>query len=931
MNGRLKKNGNTKFSIVPTTLPHGCITVHSMQDSDCCAFHCGKFTGHKSNCTTSSDSNNYNVKEVHYLRQDDHIIDHCWTSIVIPFYSVTNDQSNNKKTDFVFSVLAVLTRISSFQNDEKRAANETIAKTQNDDEDINFRKSGYSKPETQSHYGSVVSIYCRLNPNDEAYFLTDSGNKFMLIKEIKFRSFPYSLELNSKALIVAGPSGAEIYSLRRILFESTSFLQTWSDLEMRPLAIFESKQDSGNFSDDKDSSQNENDRKYDLNSKEKDCYKLVNNKLHLMVSFPIHAVKICSPFMAAASGGQIGVWNINTIIFYLENEIMDNETACDDSHKKNGVNRKLKDIKTAFWSTFVERCQERINCIDFTPTYLALSCWDGTAFVFYPERELKTENYNANYVEKYLERCAIDKSAGPTHESIFRQTSSWVQYNPMKSSPFNKFISSSIAKADTNKVTYSIPEWEISPLKGTDRQKTENTPTFLSISDFFNIRLQVYPLHYYFDDLSWITNHFLAISTPGSSIIRCFDLKTGRRCYDLNNSNNLNISDLLVDGEIVSKKKMKPRIFPNLFHMFTENVLGGNVDGMISKSFDPLKMNQIYWLDHENTIHNRIWPHWCPSEVDRRNSFRNLLHCKEIFVTHIRFADISLVQSKIRYDLDALLLFYRKENIWKLNLRKPNSTNEYNQTKYVIEGLPLPFLTDDDVMDLIIRSNKCSQKNYNNYMIKNADESSCSAIAFEGYLGFVIPSIQSIYLHHLDTNEWRILHIDDQPKTNEKKFTDKLANQPNEIIADSNSIFSPKLMKIWFLGSHIIVIVSFSPNNHISLQCMQATIWNISHCSPIFIGSKKMMFPDNFDLNDDIQALHRKLFDSIQVHLYDNSSTPYLIFFCQHLSMIRGNNQKKDFGTIISWNLKWNDPHSNNIKPKKNDIESLLHSEASMS
>ena len=530
MNNRMQRKDDSSFSVAPVSLPSGCITVH--------------YTILSQN-PTSNSLKQYNLLEILCPRQDHHIVDHHWTTTT--FTSIMNQGEINSEKRF--TVLAVLGRI--------KIKGESEQKQGIEDGKI------MSTKENKSHVGSVVSIYCREDSNHKTADKTQepepkpcqsdtesSNNKtlnmssqnYILLHEIKIHAFPYSLALSPNALVVSSTYGAEVYSLRRLLFDSPRFQMEWTTI-VSFKALHCNPPVLGN--DDPSFLK----WKWEQNRKQR----LVNNKIHLMVSFPIHAMSIYSPFLAAASGDRIGVWNLDQIVSYLENTEIElaasNEKIEKVNSSKSGHTKKDKndegqkseeksttthkdfqnkkitfsgtlsnlsedDVRAAVWSAKVDKCLERITFIDFKQTYLAFCCWDGTAFVFYPSQE-NNETTNQN---KYPE---------PSYNQalVFQDVSSWTQYSPFGSS--------------------FTPEWEVPPLEGEDRQKTNNTPIFLSISSFSMFG----PNSSFYDEKDWMSANLMVVSTPGSSIIRCFDLNTGSRCQNIGHKQDLGHDGSFIDGE----------------------------------------------------------------------------------------------------------------------------------------------------------------------------------------------------------------------------------------------------------------------------------------------------------------------------------------------------------------------------------------------
>jgi len=91
-------------------------------------------------------------------------------------------------------------------------------------------------------------------------------------------------------------------------------------------------------------------------------------KVHVMKSFPVHAIEMSKSFFVGVSGVQIGVWNVERILNSFD---MKKESCC------------------ATWSATLN-CKNRVTCIRLSNSFvrdniivddckfIALVCWDGT-------------------------------------------------------------------------------------------------------------------------------------------------------------------------------------------------------------------------------------------------------------------------------------------------------------------------------------------------------------------------------------------------------------------------------------------------------------------------------------------------------------------------------------------------------------------------
>lgn len=197
--------------------------------------------------------------------------------------------------------------------------------------------------------------------------------------------------------------------------------------------------------------------------------------IHLMKSCIVQAMTISYPWFAAASGNQIGLWKIDYIMDYIDEQNLNRRQHEQHTTEKKsfvGIDKRLRSV----WHTKVDKCQSRITCVDMMhcndgTSYLGLSCWDGSAFVF----SFKKEEFNV-------------------------KDQQWTRIIPTE------------------------PDFTIDP---------SHTKTFISWEDqHSDIMYPTFLTLFCQCDNDDIIRKLFAITIPGQSIVRCYDINKGSWCSD---------------------------------------------------------------------------------------------------------------------------------------------------------------------------------------------------------------------------------------------------------------------------------------------------------------------------------------------------------------------------------------------------------------
>ncbi len=359
MNGRLKSipacennekapdkinyNGNVdrdlSFSAIPCTLPHGLLTFHNgrpkpiLNKSSSCS---SDYVYHDQQVTRNT-YDKFGIAEIH-RSMGDIIIDHCWTKVKVnPIVNEKNDEDNYLET---FLVLAMLTR-----RREKTVAeiDGNMAVTMLN---VYWRKLNIDS------YGGSGGV--GTSPDDDFDSSIDEtfpvGNK----RSLTFPCTINNIVMNESIIVLGSSAGAIIYSIHEII-------RVKSDERFR---------------NDDDSTIDSASQSVPISSERIHHGHGLRN-LKLMTTFIIHTMDISSFHFVAVSGNRVGVWNVQKLkqaLLYM------------DAQTSHHIPKK----PTAEWSTKIEGKMGRITCVELLKAdtvgqdakYIALSDWNGSAFVF---------------------------------------------------------------------------------------------------------------------------------------------------------------------------------------------------------------------------------------------------------------------------------------------------------------------------------------------------------------------------------------------------------------------------------------------------------------------------------------------------------------------------------------------------------------------
>jgi hypothetical protein len=314
----------------------------------------------------------------------------------------------------------------------------------------------------ESKFGNC-SIDCESDGTNPSLFTTSN--------RIDVSYFVNGITMDDNILVIGSYAGATIYNIHDVL-------------------MLNKEQKSGNDDNGGENDHNEMNQNHDdhgnVSQFESSSSSLVS--INIMKSCVVQAMCISYPYFAAASGGRVGIWRVDYFLEYLHQQ--KEQKAHEDEHEANlGETAQFQlqqKYLTAIWNDKVNNCQSRITCIEMTEgedagNILAMSCWDGSAFVFRRQNiECDTEG-----------------------EDIHKEQ--WDRIIPKEPSVGNGNCGERFGK--------KLRSWE-NPIVDSDIV----FPTFLTLC-LVTLRAKV--------------QRVMVVSCPGSLIARCYDIDLGEWLQDI--------------------------------------------------------------------------------------------------------------------------------------------------------------------------------------------------------------------------------------------------------------------------------------------------------------------------------------------------------------------------------------------------------------
>ena len=420
-------------SLLPFTLPNGIIATTeispSLNEKENSTNGRGDDENEQQRCSSRCTTETTlfmlrELKEIHRVRGRV-ITDHCWAIVQTKHRDAADsdadihgDDSFDKKNHML--VLAILTRagggdihrMNIFGDDDEQ----TNDKHENQN-DIQLDKDGlavcsiyiYSRP----MYDSDNINQNVMNSTYQDYSI-DCGNEndgvpkeeigegqekelhlFTHSYQINLSHFVNCITMDDHILVIGSYIGAKIYNIHDILSNSTPINTT-----------IHKRQDTNN-------------------TKELDS-------IRIMKPCIVQAMCLSYPYFAAASGDRIGIWRIDYFMDYFHHDEQNQhqyQQSCNDNSNKTEITTsspsslsKNRKHLVAIWNTKVDNCHSRITCVEMIQcqdagNILALSCWDGSAFVFRHSIKNKMKNSKENEKEEWKRVIPSQKQQNGNHNN----------------------------------------------------------------------------------------------------------------------------------------------------------------------------------------------------------------------------------------------------------------------------------------------------------------------------------------------------------------------------------------------------------------------------------------------------------------------------------------------------------------------------------
>mmetsp|Transcript_45246 Transcript_45246/g.94913 ORF Transcript_45246/g.94913 Transcript_45246/m.94913 type:complete len:1058 (-) Transcript_45246:104-3277(-) len=441
--------------------------------------------------------------------------------------------------------------------------------------------------------------------------------------------------------------------------------------------------------------------------------------IELLPSYCIHALHLSYPYLSIASGDRVGVWNVSADSLFGK----DNKKNYDDDAKNTPSGKEQHRVPEALWattlpSTISNSVHRRVTSIHMTScgVAMAVSCWDGSAYVFVASNSHPCSTVDSN------DDTTTSLSSGSLISSWDRVTGQAGEYT---------FAS----KKEASHVLQPPPIWE-QPTNANDGM----FPTFVTLklqSSFLQVGRHGNAL-------------IMAVSTPGSSKIRCFDVFSGgSQCPDI--------------------------------HVGNGNPTKGKIHGMIYASSSISSVSRFH-TEGDGLV--------CITENDEVHIYRwaTLLGAKELVKNESELSSTIIHRMKRHWtrrliaeskpmDCDGngnkmskAWLYWHKGNIL---LKKSSSANLSKHTSslwaiqcqwgnYAKNDDPMvvytPFLTESDVVDLVQNKIQAETKEHNktDHYVRGKKT---QAIISLDYLSVIVPSYGILYVYSREFLAWKMIDL----------------------------------------------------------------------------------------------------------------------------------------------------------------------------
>lgn len=493
---------SSALSLLPFTLPNGIITTFELSSSSSSSSSSSKSECNNSSTNNKSQEQNINnsmsfmlhqIQEMHCIKGSI-IIDHCWSIIQ---YNPNDDNYDNhdedtSKSNYIL-VLAILTRLG---KEEEYTTNNF-----GNDNTKTIQSMYMHESKNTGNICTTISIYSRpIQSSSNESSSCHPSSSFTHLYTINLHHFAICLQMDDHILVIGSYVGAIIYDIHEILYKSSSSCCTNIDHE-----------------------DNDDDDDQNLTS------------IRIMKPCIVQAISLSYPYFAAASGDRVGVWRIDNFkkYFHYQKQIMKQKTQSSSSSSSSQQqlllpqenSSTLQNYLVAIWSTKVDNGSNRITSLEMIQTnynesssdcFIALSCWDGSAFVY--RRCENTRKYDNNHYNDY-------------HQEE-NSKERWVRVDPNESSidkdgDVNNNNSNSGDGMCMDRKRQQVISWEDSVVDA-----DVIFPTFVTLFS---------SMYHDVSDLDNQDNNtfkkklktFMAVSRPNHKTIRCYDLNLRKWVKDV--------------------------------------------------------------------------------------------------------------------------------------------------------------------------------------------------------------------------------------------------------------------------------------------------------------------------------------------------------------------------------------------------------------
>lgn len=387
--------------------------------------------------------------------------------------------------------------------------------------------------------------------------------------------------------------------------------------------------------------------------------KISAKPIELLPSFCIHAMNLSYPYLSVASGDRIGVWNI----------------------------RHINSIQNATWAITLpptKSAHRRVTSLYMTQCkkFVAVSCWDGSAFVYVANDSAchtKGDGLFTSWSLVGSEQNIIDPS---TSRSSSRIKPSWEQPTQSNDGLFPTFIVLRYSKFFSNMFTMFDEEGG-GGRRGGEEEANHHTCIPGSL--------------------------IMAVSTPGSATIRCFDVYSQLQLARSNDNEA---------GEI-------------------HGIVTSASNGPDYSDTDDM----LVWVTEDDEIHSQPWD--------------ELLVGSAINATVVKWMKQSAAKCNIatstNNEKSKVCLFWSKtSSSWTLQCQWECLDKQQEEMQAII---PAPFLSESDVIDLV-------QANLNGYDQPDSFSTKTQTLITQEIFAVIIPTYQMMYVCARNDMIWRTIDLE---------------------------------------------------------------------------------------------------------------------------------------------------------------------------